>query len=246
MEKSNIIKSKCVIVDDEAPAHKALIQLIEQFNWLEHVASCYSVVEAVDTIRKLSPDIVFLDVNMPAINGLELIPLLPTPRPHLIITSGYKEYALEGFDNAVTDYLLKPITAGRFLQAVQKTRNESSQLISVQPTPSSEEQGYTWVKTGTKMLQIQLNDIFAIEGMGDYIKIYHKGGMIVKYDTIRGFLGELPAEQFIRIHRSYIVNRYAIKSIEGNTVTMVNSKEFRISSRGSRDLIIKQLIKPKK
>lgn len=238
--------SKCVIVDDEEPAHKALIQLIGQFSWLEHSASCYSVIEAVDVIKRLSPEIVFLDIQMPEINGLELIGLLPVPRPHLIITSGHTEYALQGFDFAVTDYLVKPITAARFLQAVQKARNEPSQLITLTPSQNPEEQGYTWVKTGSKMLQIQLNDIFAIEAMGDYIKIYYKEGMIVKYGTIRDFLSELPAEQFIRIHRSYIVNRYAIKSIDGNSVRMANEKEYRISSRGSREAIIRQLIKPKK
>lgn len=246
MENKVTSPSKCVIVDDEEPAHRALIQLIRQFSWLEHSASCYSVIEAVDVIKKLNPDIVFLDMQMPGINGLELIPLLPTPRPQIIITSAYKEYALDGFDHAVTDYLLKPITAGRFLQAVQKTKNEPSQLITLAPSLNPEEQGYTWVKTGTKMLQILLNDIFAVEGMGDYVKIYYKEGMIVKYSTISSFLGELPSEQFIRIHRSYVVNRYAVKSIDGNTVMMVNNKEFRISSRGSRESVIKQLTQPKR
>jgi DNA-binding LytR/AlgR family response regulator len=246
MENKPIAKMKCVIIDDEQPAHRALIQLITEISWLELAASCYSVVEAVDVIKKLAPDIIFLDVQMPGISGLELIPLLPSPRPHIIITSGFKEYALDGFDLAVTDYLLKPITSGRFLQAVYKTRSEQSQIITLVPSLNPDEQGYTWVKTGSKMHQILLNDIIAVEGMGDYVKIHCKDKMIVKYGSIRSFLGELPPDQFIRIHRSYIVNRYAVKSIDGNVVKMVNDKEYRISSRGSRESIIKQLTQLKR
>lgn len=246
MENKATNTTKCVIVDDEEPAHKALVQLIAEVHWLEHVGSCYSVIEAVDVIKNLSPDIIFLDVQMPGISGLDLIPHLPSPRPQIIITSGYKEYALDGFDNAVTDYLLKPITSARFFQAVLKTRNNQNPVITLVPSQNPDEQGYTWVKTGSKMLQILLNDIFAIEGMGDYVKIHYKAGMIVKYGSIKSVLGELPAEQFIRIHRSYIVNRYAVKSIEGNVVKMVDDKEYRISSRGSRESVIKQLTQPKR
>jgi two-component system LytT family response regulator len=245
MENKTIPKMKCVIIDDEQPAHRALIQLIGEISWLEYVGSCYSVVEAVELIKELAPDIIFLDVQMPGISGLELIPLLPSPRPHIIITSGFKQYALDGFDHAVTDYLLKPITSARFLQAVLKTKNEASRTITLVPSQNPDEQGYTWVKTGSKMVQILLNDIIAVEGMGDYVKIHCKDGIIVKYSSIKSFLGELPADQFIRIHRSYIVNRYAVKSIEGNVVMMVNNKEYRISSRGSRESVIKQLTKPK-
>ena len=247
MEHETISTIKCLIVDDEPKGHQALVSLIDSISWLENLGSCYSVLDAIDAINRLHPDVVFLDVEMPGLSGLDLLRSLQSPKPSVIMTTAFSKYALDGFENEVVDFLLKPIEPHRFLRSVLKVRGRPSPMdmpILMEAGDTSRSQsgeGSIWVRSSGKDVKIYLRDIFAVEGLKDYVKILAGNCMFVTHGTIREMAARLPV-QFIRIHKSHIINRHAIREISGNMVILENGKEYRFSARKSRESIVKQLM----
>ncbi|MEM9889078.1 MAG: LytTR family DNA-binding domain-containing protein [Bacteroidota bacterium] len=205
----------CVIVEDEPMARQLLTQYIEKVAALELLAAFANPVKALDFLRDKHPDILFLDVQMPEITGIALLKILKKT-PVIILTTAYSEYAIEGYQLDVTDYLLKPITFERFLQAVEKATQKVTTLAALEkptqpvpvsvPTPaSSTTEGYIFVKDGNKLVKVRLNEIMYIEGLKDYVKIHTPKGKITTLQRLKVLEQQLPATQFFRVHHSYIV-----------------------------------------
>lgn len=211
------MKLKCIITDDEPIARKGLQSYVERIDFLELVGVCEDAIQLNNQLKSQQADLLFLDIEMPYMTGIELLNSLSNP-PKVIITSAYAEYAIKGYDLEVSDYLLKPISFDRFLKAVNKVYD---QLISSQ-TPVV--QDYLFVKTSLKLEKIRFNDMRFIEGVENYVAIYTSDGKIITHTTLRTILQKLPPERFVQVHKSYLVNIDKIDSIEGNLLGMGKNK----------------------
>jgi DNA-binding LytR/AlgR family response regulator len=211
------MKLKCIITDDEPIARKGLQNYVERIDFLELVGVCEDAIQLNNQLKSQPADLLFLDIEMPYMTGIELLNSLSNP-PKVIITSAYAEYAIKGYDLEVSDYLLKPISFDRFLKAVNKVYD---QLISSQ-TPVV--QDYLFVKTSLKLEKIRFNDMRFIEGVENYVAIYTSDGKIITHTTLRTILQKLPPERFVQVHKSYLVNIDKIDSIEGNLLGIGKNK----------------------
>ena len=211
------MKLKCIITDDEPIARKGLQSYVERIDFLELVGVCEDAIQLNNQLKSQQADLLFLDIEMPYMTGIELLNSLSNP-PKVIITSAYAEYAIKGYDLEVSDYLLKPISFDRFLKAVNKVYD---QLISSQ-TPVV--QDYLFVKTNLKLEKIRFNDMRFIEGVENYVAIYTSDGKIITHTTLRTILQKLPPERFVQVHKSYLVNIDKIDSIEGNLLGIGKNK----------------------
>jgi len=219
----------CIIVEDEPLARSLLEQYIKKVPYLELVASCSNPLTAIEILREKPVDLLFSDIQMPEITGIMLLKILPK-KPFVIFTTAYSEYALEGYELDVVDYLLKPITLERFLKAVEKVyqrllpiiQNTQNQGIieekAIQEKQSESSQNFIFVKDGTKLVKIKLSDILYVEGLKDYVMIYTQHQRIVTLQRMKNLEAELPPHQFIRIHNSYIIALEAIDSIDKEKV----------------------------
>ena len=211
------MKLKCIITDDEPIARKGLQNYVERIDFLELVGVCEDAIQLNNQLKSQQADLLFLDIEMPYMTGIELLNSLSNP-PKVIITSAYAEYAIKGYDLEVSDYLLKPISFDRFLKAVNKVYD---QLISSQ-TPVV--QDYLFVKTSLKLEKIRFNDMRFIEGVENYVAIYTSDGKIITHTTLRTILQKLPPERFVQVHKSYLVNIDKIDFIEGNLLGIGKNK----------------------
>lgn len=211
------MKLKCIITDDEPIARKGLQNYVERIDFLELVGVCEDAIQLNNQLKSQQADLLFLDIEMPYMTGIELLNSLSNP-PKVIITSAYAEYAIKGYNLEVSDYLLKPISFDRFLKAVNKVYD---QLISSQ-TPVV--QDYLFVKTSLKLEKIRFNDMRFIEGVENYVAIYTSDGKIITHTTLRTILQKLPPERFVQVHKSYLVNIDKIDSIEGNLLGIGKNK----------------------
>ncbi|MDA3883256.1 MAG: LytTR family DNA-binding domain-containing protein [Bacteroidales bacterium] len=203
----------CIIVDDEPLARDILIEYTSKFSFLHLVAECKNAYEASAALQEYKIDLMFLDIQMPDISGMKLLDTLEH-KPYVIFTTAYSDYAVEGFEKNAVDYLLKPISPERFLQAVTKVHDLQSLHAHAKP----EERNYMFVKVEYQTVRVNFNDILYIEGLKDYVKIYTNQGMIMTLLNIKGILAKLPEHQFVRVHKSYIVSLSAIEKIERNRI----------------------------
>lgn len=189
---------KCIIVDDEPAAHYVLTNYIKQNPQLELAAQCYNGIEALHYLRENTVDLMFLDIDMPEISGLELLQTLKNP-PKTILTTAYSEFALESYEYGVIDYLLKPIYFPRFLKSIER-------YLSLQFIEKETESPITLnVKVNGKNINICLNDILYVQSYGNYVKIFTKARTFVTAITTNQLVQELPSDQFMRVHKSYII-----------------------------------------
>lgn len=216
----------CLIVDDERPALKLLEAYIAKLPHLNLVASCENGMQAIAALQQHSVDLLFLDIQMPDLTGLELLQTLKI-KPQVVLTTAYRDYAVEGFALNATDYLVKPYSFERFVQAVNKCleiitlkSNPEPQTTTKQSdiTETSPTENHFFVKTAYKMERVEFEDIRYIESMREYVSIHTKGRRFVVHHTMNNMEEKLPKPNFIRIHRSYIVAMNYIEAINGNTV----------------------------
>ncbi|WP_373514837.1 LytR/AlgR family response regulator transcription factor [Persicitalea sp.] len=213
----------CLIVDDEPLARKLMEQYVAKVPYLNLLQSCASPLVAIEVLQEKAVDILFLDINMPEITGLTLLKVL-RKKPLVVLTTAYSEYALEGYELDVADYLLKPITFERFLKSVEKVTNrlqENTVTPTTSPSTADDKltpRPYLFVKDGTKLVKIMMGDILYIEGLKDYVGICTKDKKIVTLQTMKALETELPENRFIRIHNSYIVAYDAIEAIDRDKV----------------------------
>lgn len=201
----------CMIVDDEPMAVNLLAEYIGRVPWLTLDHKCYNALECLDYLKTHKVDLVFLDINMPHLSGMQLTALLP-PGQHFIFTTAYSEFAVESYEKNAVDYLLKPITLDRFLNAVQKAR----QLMEAGPglkTTGTQ----LFLKTGKAIVSLRYEDIRYIEGLKDYMVFHTPQGKHIVYKRMKQLEETLPP-QFSRVHNSYIINRDHIQKIEDNQV----------------------------
>ena len=186
---------KCLIVEDELTARNILKRYISEMKILTLAGECKNAMEAVDFLSNESVDILFLDIEMPRLSGLDFIRSLHS-RPNIIVTTAYREFALDGFNLDVKDYLLKPISFDRFVLAVNKITEANAKRM---------ENDYTYFKSGQKNIQIFYDDILYIEGLSNYIKIHTRQKIVITYEKLSSLINKLPSSNFIRIHKSHIV-----------------------------------------
>lgn len=207
----------CIIIDDDLLSIKMLSRLVEQTDFLSLVKVFESPIEAANYLSNHSVDLIFLDVEMPEMSGLEMLQTLKDP-PAVILVSSKKEYALDAFEFDVVDYLLKPPQYSRFLKAVMKARERGNQLENLEFRGD-----YIFVKSDSMLVKLDIREMLWIEALADYIAIVTPAKKYVCHSTMKAIEAKLPSDQFIRVHRSYIVRRDKIDAIEDNTV-VVDSK----------------------
>jgi two-component system, LytTR family, response regulator len=212
----------CIIVDDEPLAQQVLEDYVETIPFLNLAGKCSSAFEAFDVLRKQTIDLIFLDIHMPNVSGIDFLHSLGT-KPMFIFTTAYSEYALEGFNLDAVDYLVKPIPFDRFLKAVNKAyelhnlRHGKGESRIEKPEEKSEQ--FIMVKSDYQTQKINLNDITYIEGLKDYVKIYLTTGKpVITLNSLRNMAEKLPAGNFVRVHKSYIVSISKIGSISRNRI----------------------------
>jgi len=205
-------KISCIITDDEPFARKGLEGYIEKIDFFDLKGSCEDAMQLSDVLQKQPVDLLFLDIQMPHITGVEFLRAIRNP-PKVIFTTAYQQYAIDGFELDVMDYLLKPIPYERFLKAAWKARDYFA--LKEQPEITVP---YIFVKAAGKLEKITFAEILFIEGMENYLAIYTDSKKIVTHMTIKSLLEKLPAKQFIQTHKSYVVAVDKINTIEGNTL----------------------------
>lgn len=210
----------CVIVEDEPLARNLLTEYVRKVPSLHLVEACGSPIAALEVLRNNPVDLLFLDIQMPELTGLSLLKVLQK-RPLVVLTTAYSEYALEGYELDVVDYLLKPITFERFLRAIDKVKQrlEPKTPIAVSEKQAVPEQPFVFVKDGTKLVKVVFDDIQYVEGLKDYVTIHMKNNQkIISLQRLKSLEEQLPPEKFIRIHNSFIVALRAINVIHKNNV----------------------------
>ena len=232
-------KHHCLIIDDEITAREILESHVAKISAIKLCDSCKNALEAFSIINNQKIDLIFLDINMPEINGLSFAKSI-NKNIKVIFTTAYREYAIEGFDLQAVDYLLKPISFERFLQAVNKYLGENIPVETPQLSESIiDESDFIFVKSDRKMVKIDFEEILHIESLSDYIKIITPQKTIVTRETISNIEAKLPKKKFIRIHRSFLI---AISKIESftNEYVEINQKSLPIS-RSYKKSVLEQL-----
>ena len=212
------MKISCIAIDDEPLAVKKISAYIQKTPFLELVAECRSAFEAMEIISNRKIQLIFIDINMPDLSGLEFVKSL-TDKPYIVFTTAYSEYAVEGFQVDAADYLLKPITYSSFLKAANKVKNlielnANSQKESIRTTSS-----HLFVKSDYKLIRIELDDIKYIESQHEYIKIHLiNSAPVMTQLSMKAIEEQLPSDRFMRVHRSFIVNLKRITVIDRNRI----------------------------
>lgn len=214
-EKDDSGTLSCVAIDDEPNALDLMADYINTTTFLELKRAFSNPVEALNYIQTKPVELIFLDVNMPLISGLDLLKILKRP-PMCILTTAYSEFALQSYELQVVDYLLKPITFNRFLKAASRAL-EQSRLARL-PLRTAEEQEFIRIKSGKKIHQIHPGDILFVEASGNYLTIYTEDGKVMSLMTMTDLMNVLPATVFFRVHRSFVVNLQKIKTAESHNV----------------------------
>jgi two-component system LytT family response regulator len=216
-------KIKCIVVDDEQGAIDILTHYILKTPFLEFAGSFLGPLDALDAVYAGDIDLIFLDIHMPELSGLDFIKLLKG-RIKIVLTTAYHQYALEGYEHNVVDYLLKPIPFERFLKAAQKVVNLNEQSQPKEATPESvqttenQQDDYVFVKADGKVQKVKFEDILYIEGLGNYVTIHTVNGKIVTLLTMKEVQERLPESMFMRVHRSCFVSLGKVQFIEGNKI----------------------------
>jgi DNA-binding LytR/AlgR family response regulator len=205
---------RILMVDDEFLALKLLEDYISRLPGLEVVAKTKSVTEALDILAKEQIDLLFLDIQMPILSGVNLFKSLQK-KPLAIFTTAYAEYAVEAFDLNAVDYLLKPYGFERFVQAINKVRD-----ILAQKSESPKEPGFIVVKVEGRLQKVLLKDLLYVEGLKEYVKLICNGKQYVTYERLKNIEEILPATDFVRVHKSFIVAKQAVQSLEGNQLDL--------------------------
>lgn len=207
-----------IIVDDEPLALDVLETYIEKLPQVNLVARCENAFEANEALKKHDIDLIFLDIQMPQLTGIEFLKSLSKP-PMVIFTTAYPDYAVQGFELDATDYLLKPISLDRFMKAVNKVEDKMENTGDTSSTEN--EESYIFVKADKKLIKVNFDDVLYIEGLKDYVIIRMDNSRVITLQTMKSLEQKLPGKLFKRIHRSYILNLSKIEAVVGNMVEVI-------------------------
>jgi len=222
---------KCVITDDEPIARKGLQGYIDKIDFLELTGVCEDAIQLTSLLKQQSVDLLFLDIEMPYITGIDF--LINTPQaPKVVFTTAYEQYAIKGYELDVLDYLLKPISFDRFL----KSANKAYDYFASQQTSSN---NYLFIKTDNKLEKINFTDLLFVEAMENYVALYVGDKKLITHSTLKALQEKLPPGQFIQPHKSYIVNINCIQSIEGNILHVEGKYQIPISKYQKEEIMEK-------
>jgi DNA-binding LytR/AlgR family response regulator len=222
---------RCLIIDDEPLAHDIILAYINDVPFLTNIGHCYRATEALEFLSNHEIDLIFLDIRMPKLSGLDFLRTLHH-KPLVIITSAYEEYALESFDLAVCDYLLKPFRFDRFLKAVNRAqevynlKNQADKTVNVLPKEAVSTEKIA-IKADKKHILLDLDEILYLESLGNYVKVWKDGSFLLTPRTLTSFEEQLPST-FVRIHKSFILNKKYVHYMEGNMIFLKNGQQIPI------------------
>ncbi len=208
---------KCLIVDDEPLAREGLKEYVTKVPFLELTGEAATPLDAMKIMEEQSVDLLFLDIQMPELSGLEFLKALQSDAPLVILTTAYPHFALEGYALEVLDYLVKPITFERFFQAVNRAKRQFELENQVQQQPGASLDSI-FVRTGSSIQKIRLADLYFAESMQNYVRLFTRENRIVVHMPMKQLEDELPGRDFLRVHKSYLVNLRAVDGMEGNSL----------------------------
>jgi len=214
---------KCVIIDDEPLAIKVVENHLKEFQNFEVIETFNNPIEALPLLEKGAVDVLFLDINMPKMNGLDFANTLNS-KMNIVITSAYREYAVESYDLNVLDYLVKPIPFNRLLKTINKITQQVYLQKGIQKEEDSSNESFIFLKVDKKLVKIKFEDILYVESLKDYIKVFTTSGNYLVHKSLTSITEELPDSNFIRIHRSYTIAIDKVKSVEGNLIEITTNK----------------------
>jgi DNA-binding LytR/AlgR family response regulator len=218
------MKTRCLIIDDEPLAIKLIKTHLSKLDSFEVAGECSNALKAVEFLKREHIDLMFLDINMPEITGLDFLKSLPDP-PYVIITTAYREYAIEGYDLDVIDFLLKPISFERFLKAINRYCNRTNPFHkNSKGQANAAENEHVFIQDGKNIYKILYADLLYLEGFGEYVKVVTVSKTHLVRDSLSDFEQKLPADHFLRIHKSYIVNLEKITGYSSVHIMMKNNE----------------------
>lgn len=223
------MKIKCLLVDDEHLALALLENYIRRLPGLEVVASCKSPIRAIEILQSQPVDLLFLDIQMPILSGINLLKTV-SRRPVAVFTTAYAQHAHEAFDLDAADYLLKPFSFERFEHAVQKARA----LIERRQSETAGPEGFLTVKADRQWVKIPLADIRYVEGWKEYVKIFTPAGKIVTLESLNNLENTLPAAYFLRVHKSFIVARPLVRRLDGDDLVLADESRVPVARARKR------------
>lgn len=228
------MKLNCLIVDDEPVARKGLEEYVREIDFLQHIASCENALKAENFLNEGNIDLLLLDIHMPKLSGIDFLKSLKQP-PMVIFTTAYSDYALEGYALDIIDYLVKPIPFERFLKAARKAYDFYSLRHKADPAHA-----YFFIKCDHKYEKVNFGDVLYLEAMQNYCIIHVPDRKMITYITFSGLESQLPADKFLKVHKSFIVALDKVKSLDGNEINIGNS---RIPiSRGLKEEVMKRIM----
>src|SRR6266536_6230640 len=238
------MKLKCIIIDDEPIARKVLQEFIEEIDYLELTGQAENPLKAMSLLNNNDIDIIFLDINMPKINGIDFLKNSKI-NANIIMTTAYAEYAVEAYGLDVLDYLVKPIAFDRFLKACNRAKEwkEMKTLKGITGNQSNKSSDHFFIKCNNQIEKVFYTDLVYAEAMLNYVMLYTTSKKMMVYVTIKSLEEQLPADIFIKVHKSFIVNINKIKSIEGNILDIGNEKIT--ISQSLREKVINEIVKDK-
>jgi DNA-binding LytR/AlgR family response regulator len=231
----------CIIIEDQPPAQRILKKFIADVGTLTLKGVFSDAILAMEFLKNEKIDIMFLDIHLPKISGIEFLKTLPNP-PHVILTTAFSEYALEGYDLNVVDYLLKPFSFQRFLQAISKVPHTGQINGPGKMTVENKLKKEIYIKSGHEHIKIRISDIIHIQSDADYTEIHTLKRKLLSNEPLRHWLNELEGHHFFRIHKSFILNTEKIERISGNLVYLVNHNKIPIG-RAYKEDFMKSLLK---
>jgi DNA-binding LytR/AlgR family response regulator len=234
-----MMRLNCIIIDDEPLARKGLREYIQDVDFLQLVGEFDNPLKATEILSNQKIDLMFLDIHMPKITGIEFLRSLQHP-PQVILTTAYPQYAVEGFDLNVLDYLVKPVSFDRFLKAAMKAK-EMIGRTGVAGSPSGASEEYVFIKADNKLVKIFYHDILFVEALQNYVTIHTAQKKYITYLTFKSMEESLPSDLFIRVHKSFLVSANKIESIEGNCIR-IGQHEIPIS-RTVKEEVLEKLLK---
>lgn len=212
---------RCAILDDEPMAVALLSKYVEKISSFELVKATTNPFEILELIAQTTIDVLFIDIQMPELTGIQMIEMLGN-KTKFVITSAYSEYALKGYEHNVVDYLLKPISFDRFYKCIQKieslAQEKPAPTVEIAAKTEEKPDEFLFIKTDGKLVKINLNDLLLVEGLKDYLYLHLKNEKLIVLDTLKDFEAKLPASDFMRVHKSYIIRLDQIETIERNRV----------------------------
>ncbi len=238
-EPDIIAPLRCLVVDDDPMSVQIVRTCIGNTPFLEATAACNSAIEAAEMLRTQAFDVLFLDVEMPLMSGLDLLRTLPDP-PQVVLITSSQSYAVQAFEFAVADYLLKPISYPRFLQAANKvleniTTQRAADEAEAAATTTNTNAEYTFVKVDNKLVRVDFADVLYVEALGDYVHLVTTRSKLIVYSTMRAIEEKFPAQRFVRVHRSFIINIAYVQALEDNSL-IINDKYIPIGQTYMRGL----------